>query len=118
MFNGAEETADAFVSGSLAWREHFSQFTATVDEIVVCGDRVISRVTFRGTHQMAFRTVPVTGRSIEVSGIDMFRFGDGRVIEHWHEADHYTMFAQLGALPRLDAGSLVGEVPKPSAGSI
>ena len=113
--NGAEETADAFTSGSLAWREHFSGFSATVDEVIVCGDRVISRTTFRGTHQGAFETVPVTGRSIDVSGIDVFRFRDGRVVEHWHEADHYAMFVQLGATPRLDAASVVNAAPGPSA---
>jgi len=37
------------------------------------------------------------GTSIEVSGIDIFRFRDDKVIEHWHEADHLEMFRQLGA---------------------
>lgn len=104
MLNGVEETAEAFTSGSLAWREHFSGFSATPDEVIVCGDRVISRTTFRGRHQRAFETVPVTGRSIEVRGIDIFRFREGRVVEHWHEADHYTMFAQLGAKPARSEG--------------
>lgn len=115
--NGAEETAEAFTSGSLAWRAHFSGFTATVEETIVCGDRVISRVTFRGTHQAGFKTVPATGRRIEVTGIDVFRFHDGRVVEHWHEADHSTMFAQLGATPRLDTAPPVGEALGPSAES-
>ncbi len=113
--NGAEETAEAFTTRSLAWREHFSGFGATVEQTIACGDRVISRTTYRGTHQGAFKTVPMTGRSIEVTGIDIFRFRDGRVVEHWHEADHYAMFAQLGALPRLDDADAVTAPAAPSA---
>jgi predicted SnoaL-like aldol condensation-catalyzing enzyme len=48
-----------------------------------------------------------TCRYINVSGIDIFRFRDGKVIEHWHEADHLEMFRQLGAdvIPTAPAGS-------------
>lgn len=52
---------------------------------------------YRGTHKGDFKSVPATGRPIEVSGIDIFRFRDDKVTEHWHEADHLEMFRQLGA---------------------
>jgi hypothetical protein len=29
----------------------------------------------------------------------VFLFEDGRCVEHLHEADHYTLFLQLGAPP-------------------
>lgn len=32
-----------------------------------------------------------------MSGLDVFEFGaDGKVVQHWHETDHWELFAQLG----------------------
>lgn len=39
-----------------------------------------------------------------MTGLDVFLFEDGRCVEHLHEADHYTMFMQLGAPPTAEIG--------------
>ncbi len=44
-----------------------------------------------------FEAVPARGRTIEVTAIDIFRFSDGQVVEHWHETDHLTLYQQMGA---------------------
>lgn len=91
-------TPAAFAAGAAAWRAHFTDFRADVEELFTAGNRVITRVTYRATHTGDFRAVPATGRSVELSGIDIFEFGeDGLVHQHWHETDHLEMFQQLGA---------------------
>jgi len=97
LLNGEETTTEQFAEGVVAWRAHFPDFRVSVDELFSCRDVVVTRVQYRGTHGGDFRNVPATGRSIDVSGIDVFRFRDGKVVEHWHEADHLEMFRQLGA---------------------
>jgi predicted ester cyclase len=49
--------------------------------------------------------LPASGRSFTLSGIDIFEFVDGQVVQHWHETDHLELFTQLGAelRPRVDA---------------
>lgn len=46
----------------------------------------VSRVTYSGTNEGPFRELPATGRRMSVSGIDVFRFAGGKVVQHWHEA--------------------------------
>lgn len=86
-----------FAVGAATWRAHFSDFRVDVEELLSVGNRVISRVTYRGTHTGDFKRVPATGREVAVSGIDIFEFEAGRVVQHWHETDHLELFRQLGA---------------------
>jgi predicted ester cyclase len=43
--------------------------------------------------------LPPSGKSYAVSEIHIFRLRDGRIVEHWREADTMGMMRQLGALP-------------------
>ncbi len=95
--NHDEASPAAFAIRAARWRDHFDGFNVTVDELFTVGHRVISRVTYRGRHTGDFSWFPASGRSYELTGIDIFEFVDGRVVQHWHETDHLAMFEQLGA---------------------
>lgn len=90
-------TPEAFAAGAAAWAAHFTDFRVDIEELFSAGNRVISRVTYRGTHTGDFKRVPARGRAVAVSGIDIFEFEGGRVVQHWHETDHLELFQQLGA---------------------
>jgi ubiquinone/menaquinone biosynthesis C-methylase UbiE/predicted ester cyclase len=67
--------------------ELFPDLRFDVDEQVSEGDRVASRWTLRGTHR---------GRAIELGGIVISRFEDGRIIEDWAANDTLELVRQLG----------------------
>jgi steroid delta-isomerase-like uncharacterized protein len=91
-------TPAEFADGAAAWRSHFADFRVDIEELFTAGNRVVTRVTYRGTHTGDFKAVPASGRSVEHSGIDIFEFDDeGLVRQHWHETDHLVLFRQLGA---------------------
>ena len=90
-------TPSAFAAGAAAWRAHFTDFRVEIDELFSVGDRVITRVTYYATHTGDFKFMPATGRTCQVSGIDIFEFVGDRVVQHWHETDHLELFRQLGA---------------------
>lgn len=99
--DGATENGDLidaadFGQAVATWFTKFPDFTATVDEVLVLGDRVVSRVTYRGTHQGTFWGLPASGRRFSVLGLDVFTVVDGRIVEHWHSTDHYDMVIQIG----------------------
>ncbi len=98
--NGEEETVERFAEHVEAWRAHFEDFTAEVDKLFTCGDVVVGRAIFRGRHVGDLWSVPATGKMTEVTGIDVFEFEGGHVVDHWHEADHFAMLQQMGAEPR------------------
>ena len=80
-----------------SWRLKFPDFAATVDRTFTSPGMVTTRVVYTGTHLGDFAALPATGRSFRSSGLDVFEFVDGRVVQHWHETDHYDLFLQLGA---------------------
>jgi ubiquinone/menaquinone biosynthesis C-methylase UbiE/predicted ester cyclase len=67
--------------------ELFPDLRFEVEEQVSEGDRVASRWTLRGTHK---------GRAVELRGIVISRFEDGRIIEDWAASDTLDLVRQLG----------------------
>jgi steroid delta-isomerase-like uncharacterized protein len=63
------------------------------------GDRVVTRFVQRGRHDGELMGVPATGRDIELNGITILAFRDGRVIERWAVADILGLLVQIGAVP-------------------
>jgi predicted ester cyclase len=62
------------------------------------GDLVATRKTFRGTHTGEFMGIPPTGRDIELGVIDIVRYRDGRIVEHWSQVDQLGLLQQLGVI--------------------
>jgi len=100
----APSTPAEFAEGAGGWRRHFTDFRVRVDDLFSVGSKVVSRVTFTGRHTADFSFMPARGLAYELMGIDVFEFEDGRVVQHWHAADHLEMFEQIGAKLR-PAGS-------------
>jgi steroid delta-isomerase-like uncharacterized protein len=71
----------------------------TLEDVIAEGDRVVVRWTNSGTHVAEFLGIPATGKSFEIAGIDVYRVEDGKLAEHWHVVDQFSMLQQLGLLP-------------------
>ena len=103
---------NAFVDdGREANRQFWSAFftalpdlTATMEDLVISGDRVVGRFVYRGTHLGEFMGLPPSGRPVEMRSIDIWRVADGLFVEHWDELNTLEFFQQLGALPQLAQG--------------
>ena len=97
--NGVELTPEEFAKMARSWMDKFEDFSAEVQKLLSCGDNVIvTRVRYRAKHVGDFKAVPATGKVTDMTGIDIFEFDEnGRVVAHWHEADHLLLFQQLGA---------------------
>jgi len=78
--------------------------TATMEDLIVSGDRVVGRFVYRGTHLGEFMGLPPSGRPVEMRSIDIWRVADGMFVEHWDELNTLEFFQQLGALPQLAQG--------------
>jgi steroid delta-isomerase-like uncharacterized protein len=75
-----------------------AQFTA--EDLLAETDKVVLRWHFRGTHLGDLPgLVPATGKSVTMSGIEIFRVAAGQVVEHWAEADSLGFLQQLGVIP-------------------
>ena len=71
----------------------------TIDDMIAEGDRVAVRLTSSAIQTGPFMGIPASGRRYEIGEIHWFRLREGRICEHWHEADFLGMLRQLGAMP-------------------
>jgi predicted ester cyclase len=97
-------TADG-VKGSIAFlRAAFPDLTLSVEDSIASGDKTWARMIGRGTHQGPFMGAPPTGKSFQITVIDVCRFKNGRIVEHWGVADQLSLMRQIGALVRPPQG--------------
>jgi steroid delta-isomerase-like uncharacterized protein len=76
------------------FREAFRHFHATIEDQIAEGDKVVTRWTIRGTHEGEFRGIAPTGKELEIRGIGIFRFSDGKVVESWDSFDQLGLMRQ------------------------
>ena len=88
------------------WKAFFTalpDLSATMEDFVTSGDRVVGRFVYRGTHTGELMGIPASGNPVEMRSIDIWRTEDGMFVEHWDELNLLEMFQQMGALPPLGA---------------
>lgn len=81
-----------------AWRTGFPDGEMSIDDLLADGDKVIVRMTWRGTHSGDFYGVRPTGKRVAVTSIGIDRVADGKIVEGWGEVDMLSMYEQLGAI--------------------
>ncbi len=100
MMPGIEATgSEAFRQIVQQMREAFPDLRMVADEMVAEGNFVATRFTMSGTNTGTFMGSPATGRSFEVSGLDLVRFESGKAAEHWGYQDDMSFMVQLGMMP-------------------
>ena len=77
----------------------FPDLHATIQDLIAEGDLVVDRMTCEGTHRGLFMGAAPTGKRVKWSFIDIHRIVDGKVVEHWAEADTIALMQQLGLIP-------------------
>ena len=92
---GKEGVLDLFRAYVVA----FPDLRMEVLDLLASGDKTVARVKATGTQEGEFMGLPPSGRAVEVQLIDIMRFEDGLVVEHWGVMDMLSMLQQLGAMP-------------------
>ncbi len=90
------EGLKAFIS---AFHAAFPDGHLSIDHMIAAGDTVATRLTFRGTHMGDFMGIPPTGKKVTVPALDMARYADGKLVEHWGGPDQMSLMQQLGVIP-------------------
>ena len=79
--------------------ESFSDMKMTIDDIVAVGDDVWVRARGTGHNDRPVMGRPATGKDFEIDIIDIMRFREGKIVEHWGVADRLGMVQKLGLMP-------------------
>jgi predicted ester cyclase len=74
-------------------RREVSGLSLTIEDVVAQGDKVWARMVARGTD-------PRSGKPIVMNVMDVCRFENGLMVEHWGIPDRFALLHQLGLLPK------------------
>jgi predicted ester cyclase len=77
----------------------FPDIKHTIEDLTTDRDRVWARVSVRATNTGSLMGQPPTGKRVTYDVIDICRFANGKIVEHWGVSDIWGMMQQLGAVP-------------------
>jgi steroid delta-isomerase-like uncharacterized protein len=80
----------------------FTDNRSTIEDMIAEGDKVVSRLTYQGTHTGDLMGIPPTGKTVMISEIIIDQFADGKIIESYRLFDQMAMMQQLGVIPAPD----------------
>lgn len=75
----------------------FSDLRITIEDQLVNGDKVATRFSATGTHDGDLMGIAPSGNHVQVSGIIITRFENGKIAEEWQAFDTLGMLQQVGA---------------------
>jgi steroid delta-isomerase-like uncharacterized protein len=81
------------------FRTAFPDLKLSVEDQIAEGGKVVSRITFAGTHQGEMMGIPATGKQVKLGVVDILHFEGDKVVERWGQADMMGMMIQLGVVP-------------------
>jgi steroid delta-isomerase-like uncharacterized protein len=85
------------------YREAFPDLVTTIEDQLGDEDKVATRFRGRGTHTGETEDFgPATGNRIEITGITVDRFADGRIVEEWTNFDALGLLQQIGLIPESE----------------
>ena len=76
----------------------FPDLHVTIEDIIAEGDKVWVRVKVTGTHTGEYRGIAPSGKKTTLTGVDICRIIDGKVIEAESVNDFLDFFKQLGVI--------------------
>lgn len=87
---------EGFINYMQAIHAALGEYTCTIDELLVDGQKAAARMTFGGRHQGEFFGVSATGRSIAWAGAAFFETDGRQITRLWVLGDVDGVKQQLG----------------------
>lgn len=86
---------EAFKAYAASVRIAFPNWRNRIDEILAVDDRVVTRMTWTGTHSGPLGDLKPTGAQIEYPGAAFFRLANGLIEEAWIVGDTYELWRHM-----------------------
>lgn len=90
---------ESFKQWNAKWIADAPDMELDMEAIVAEGDMVAGRWTSRWTDIAGAAGNPLTGKQITVTGMDICRFANGKIVERWWAKDGLSAMKQLDVIP-------------------
>jgi steroid delta-isomerase-like uncharacterized protein len=92
---------EGFKQFAQIYRGAFPDLRITINDQVAEGDKVVNRWSATGTHKGQLMGIAPTGKYSTVTGMNIDRYQNGKIVESWSNYDMFGMLQQLGVVPAL-----------------
>jgi predicted ester cyclase len=96
---------NVITDGAKALKESVAQFSAGfpdlqhhIEDMIAVGDKVVVRLKNTATHTGLFSGVNPTGKKVNYTVNNIYRFKEGKIVEGWLEYDALGLMQQIGAM--------------------
>ena len=86
----------------LGVRKTYPDLQLTVEQQIAEGEWVVTRITARGTHEGVWLGMKPTGKKLVMTGVNIDRVVNGRIVEHGGAANLLEPFLEIGAIRIAD----------------
>ncbi len=100
------------------FRVAFPDGEMLVDDMVAEGNKVVSRVTLRGTQRGDFFGLPASGRIVSAEGIEIYRIDKGKIVEGWSRFVPPLLEADDDEQPPTEPPAPTAKPPELTLGSV
>jgi predicted ester cyclase len=81
-----------------AVRQTFPDLHVTIERQISEGDWVVTCITARATHLGMWLDMKPTGKKVEITGVNVDKVIDGRIVEHGGAANMFEALLGIGAI--------------------
>lgn len=82
-----------------AFRVAFPNMRHSLDPQIAEGDRVVTPLTFRGTHRGELQGIPASGKRVEIRALNVHRILSEKITQAETVVDMMGLMQQIGAIP-------------------
>ncbi len=82
-----------------AFRAAFPDMRHSLDPQIAEGDRIVTPLTFRGTHGGELQGIPASGKRVEIRALNIHRIIGGKIAQAETVVDMMSLMQQIGAIP-------------------
>lgn len=97
-FPGQRPGAEGLKDTMRLFRSAFPDLHVIINDILAEGDKVMTKLTAKGTHRGEFMGIPGSNNEISYEEVIILRLSDEKIIEHWAVADSLSLLQQIGAV--------------------
>jgi steroid delta-isomerase-like uncharacterized protein len=98
---GIQQLKDLVAKSSTAFTDNKTEDMHMISE----GDRVVVHYRWKGVNSGSMgEGMPATNKAIDVHTVDVLRFENGKVVEHWGYMEEFKMMDQLGMMGGEEEG--------------
>ena len=99
---GIQQLKDMIAISSAAFTDNKTEDM----HLIADGDRVVAHYRWKGVNTGSMgEGMPATNKPIDVHTVDVLRFENGKVMEHWGYMEEMKMMQQLGIMPGDETGA-------------